>query len=39
MRPLQRIISAPLNTFLAGLLASLPLILTFLLLGWVVNLL
>jgi uncharacterized membrane protein len=39
VRPLQRIISAPLNTFLAGLLASLPLILTFLLLGWVVNLL
>lgn len=36
---MKRILRAPLNTFLAGLLASLPLILTFLLLGWVANLL
>jgi len=33
----NRIFKAPFNTFLAGLLASLPLILTFLLLGWVAN--
>lgn len=39
VKPLQRILSAPLNTFLAGLLASLPLILTALLLGWVVAIL
>lgn len=34
---MNRIFKAPFNTFLAGLLASLPLILTFLLLGWVAN--
>lgn len=34
---MKRIFKAPFNTFLAGLLASLPLILTFLLLGWVAN--
>ncbi|KAF7599998.1 MAG: hypothetical protein CGU29_03990 [Candidatus Dactylopiibacterium carminicum] len=36
---MPRILAAPLKTFLAGLLASLPLILTFLLLGWVAGLL
>lgn len=35
---MKRIIKAPLNTFLAGLLASLPLFLTFVMLGWVANL-
>ncbi|MDO6386270.1 MULTISPECIES: DUF502 domain-containing protein [Uliginosibacterium] len=35
---MKRILKAPLNTFLAGLLASLPLILTFIMLGWVANL-
>lgn len=34
---MSRIFKAPLNTFLAGLLASLPLILTFILLGWVAG--
>lgn len=34
---MTRIFKAPFNTFLAGLLASLPLILTFILLGWVAG--
>lgn len=36
---MKRILKAPLNTFLAGLLASLPLMLTVIMLGWVANLL
>ncbi|MDQ7990663.1 MAG: DUF502 domain-containing protein [Candidatus Dactylopiibacterium sp.] len=32
-------LKGPANTFLAGLLASLPLILTFILIGWVANIL
>lgn len=36
---MKRFVAAPFNTFLAGLLASLPLILTFLLLGWVAGIL
>lgn len=35
---MKRLVRAPLNTFLAGLLACLPLMLTFVLLGWVANL-
>lgn len=36
---MKRILRAPLNIFLTGLLASLPLILTLVMLGWVANLL
>lgn len=34
---MKQFFKAPFNTFLAGLLASLPLILTFILLGWVAG--